>query len=1534
MPSFDSIVVGEDWISEHYFTTDSPKESFQSEVLKLRKQWDEQAKEGHESVLKRFLSGRGTFQVELAELLEAPSKASATYHKVREALGFKGTTADLTAVRAGTMVRVPNVWKSDNGDVLFLESHPVESVEDLLDSAKANAKMLAPTFIDDKEAELSAPKLVSELYRTDEPPQFIVVFGGRWLLLTERERWAEGRYLAADLLLACERNDTKRGGEIDRVLAIFGRESLLPDASESIWWNQILENSVKHTIGVSKDLREGIRLSIEIIANDVLRRRQAQGLALDEVDGQILARQSLRYLYRILFLLYAEASPEMGVLPVGAGEYSVGYGLDRLRELTLTPLNSPQGRLGTHFYQSLNTLFFLVDQGHHPRVSVVERVATPDAAGLHFHSLKADLFDPKAMIEIDRVGLSNVALQKVLQHLLLSKEVKGKDRGFISYAELGVNQLGAVYEGLMSYTGIIAESDLYEVAKEGDSSKGSWVVPVERSESIQRKHFVVTANELTGEPEPVLHEKRTFVFRLAGRERQQSASYYTAEVLTRFVVAQALEELLDQDGNKTAADEILNLTVCEPALGSGAFAIEAVRQLADEYLKRKQRELDEQIPAEDYAVELQKVKAQIALHQVYGVDLNSTAVELAEVSLWLDTMVAGLQAPWFGLHLRRGNSLIGARRATYSRAAVNDKSWLTNAPADAPLSGLADAMAGESDDPNVIGRIHHFLLPGAGWGAAAEAKEVKALASDAQKELRAWRNRVKTKPSKAQVERLLNLGRRVESLWKFALRRLEVAESEARRPVDYFGKREATESDANPVSREEIEEKLTDPNGATQRLRRVMDAWNALWFWPLTETATHGIKPPTLEDWITGLESILGFQAKDPKMVGQRSLLAGASWDELNEAEDLELSFAGVSEISQAVRTNAWLQVCQDISADQGFFHWELDFASVLARGGFDLQVGNPPWVRPDWDERAMMAEHDPWWQLASKATQHEKNSRRSAAYSDPTQVEFLCSQAANLVATRGFLTDAAAYPIVNGLRPDLYRSFMERTWRSSSAAGVVGLIHPESHFTETKAARLRGECYRRLRRHWHFVNELVLFEISNHVTFGVHVYGRRGEQPGFVMAASLYHPDTVARSMVHDGSGDVPGLKDPAGNWDLRPHRERIIHVNEEVLGVWAEILDEPGTSALHARMIYPVNVDSSRVLEKLSKAPRVRELSLEYSSGWNETTDRKNGYFEVGSAVPESWADVVLQGPHFTVATPFAKQPNPTMKSNKDWTEVDLETLPGDYIPRTSYQPTKNAAFFQSGLRRWNQEQKLETSFYRVAWREMAATTGARTLHSTILPPGPSHLYTVYAYGAKSSSKSDLEQLALVGGVFSSVLADFLVKVSGNGHIPTTMTGQIPYQPDHVLSRHLVERTLRLNCLTPAYATIWELVMGRPWNENVPLRRAEVRRAALVDIDAIYAIMLGVSADELCSIYKTQFPVMQGYERSDLYDVNGRKVPPEITKLFRQLGMNLGQEERTASNTAGNVYTYEFPFVSFDRETDMRQAHAHFTKLMEEMN
>ncbi|GAA2968415.1 DNA methyltransferase [Glutamicibacter bergerei] len=1225
MPSFDSIIVGEDWISEHYFTTDSTKESFQGEVLKLRKIWDEDAKSGHTTVLTRFSQLRGELQVRLAELSETPEKAQETYPVLRTALGFNGESKSWTTQRSGTETSVQNVWSGAGGEILFLEAEPADSVEDFL----GNGKPLGEVTVDGKPDERSTSKLISELFLGDEAPKYIVAMAGKWLILTEPERWAEGRYLAVDVLLVADRNDTKKGQEIDRCLAIFGRDSLLPSADGAIWWDGILESSVKHTVGVSKDLREGIRRSIEIIANDVLKRREALGHPSDEVDGQELAKQSLRFLYRILFLLYAEASPELGVLPIGAGEYNEGYGLDRLRELTLAEIHEDRSLRGTHIYQSLNTLFELVDGGHMPTTNSAEGGSSANE-GLRFDALKADLFATTATSFINEAKLSNSELQKVLQHLLLSKESRGKDRGFISYAELGINQLGAVYEGLMSYTGFIAETDLHEVAKDGDSSKGSWVVPTERSEAIDSKHFIKQRNDRTGELETVIHPKGSFVFRLAGRERQQSASYYTPEVLTKFVVSQALEELLDQDGQRTAADDILKLTVCEPALGSGAFAIEAVRQLAAEYLTRKQEEMDLRIPADEYPQELQKVKAQIALHQVHGVDLNSTAVELAEVSLWLDTMTSDLQAPWFGMRLKQGNSLVGARRATYSVEAVKAKAYLSEEPQSNPLTGLVAALEADTTDPAVEGRIHHFLLPGEGWGAAADAKEVKDIAAQEQKDLKAWAKNTRLALKKTQIDRLLALSERVEVLWKVALRRLQIAESNAARFVDYWPHQRPEQ--AASVSREEIENALSDTRGAYRRLKRVMNAWNALWFWPLTETA---IEPPSVDEWITVLEGILGTpipdtfvtksgwkELKSEKLAAeqrakfQSQALSAASWTDLEMFETYDYPLSGMQDARELSATYPWLAVCDRIAGDRlpppdgspapaeqrAFFHWELEFASVFGRGGFDLQVGNPPWVRPRSDEAALLAEHDAWWQLAEKPTQAMVRQKREQTLSLPGARDSFVDAAIPTSVLATFLGAPSQYAVLTGLQPDLYRSFMARTWRNASPTGAIALIHPESHFTEKKAHLLRAETYRRLRRHWQFINELSLFEIHHLVAYGVHVYGSSQESPSFKMAASLYHPDTVVRSFDHEGGTEVPGLKTAEGKWDTRPHPERIVNVDLDVLKVWADILDEPGTPPLHARMVYPVNRASMNVLEKLSKAPRVRELGLQYSRGWDE--------------------------------------------------------------------------------------------------------------------------------------------------------------------------------------------------------------------------------------------------------------------------------------------------------------------------------------------
>src|SRR5699024_1125949 len=193
-------------------------------------------------------------------------------------------------------------------------------------------------------------------------------------------------------------------------------------------------------------------------------------------------------------------------------------------------------------------------------------------------------------------------------------------------------------------------------------------------------------------------------------------------------------------------------------------------------------------------------------------------------------------------------------------------------------------------------------------------------------------------------------------------------------------------------------------------------------------------------------------------------------------------------------------------------------------------------------------------------------------------------------------------------LRPDLYRCVMEQTWRHVSAHGSIGLIHPETHFTDEKAGRLRATTYRRLRRHWQFINELQLFEIHNLVSYGVHVYGHPRE-PRFLQAASLYHPDTVDRSFQHDRSGADPGLKDPERNWDQRAHHARNNTLDADVLRTWHAILESDEVPTAQTRMVYAVNRSTATVLDKMAEAPRIGSLRLEFSQGWNETTDFKAG-------------------------------------------------------------------------------------------------------------------------------------------------------------------------------------------------------------------------------------------------------------------------------------------------------------------------------------
>ncbi|MDO5094279.1 MAG: hypothetical protein Q4D79_12855, partial [Propionibacteriaceae bacterium] len=360
MADSDALIVVEDFLSEHYFTTDADRESFRGKVLARAKQW----KTEDSSVESRFKASRSRLTSALVGLYSGDSPdaeaASKVHAELLRILGYTPTPHDVTRRGPVRWLRSPGLAPA----LAIVEAQPATALEDLF--AK-DAPTLAEPFVDDGEEIVSTSRLVSHLFLADDEVRFALILAGRWLVVAEASRWAEGRYLAVDIQTVAERDDTRRGGESQRALTILDADSLAPDAEGNIWWTEVLEESVRHTVGVSEDLREGVRESIEIIANEVVDRRRTRGLSpLAPDQAQPLASQSLRFLYRILFLLYAEASPQLRVLPVGDPDYARGYSLDRLRELVQTELITPRAQGGTHFYESLALLFRLVDQGHSP----------------------------------------------------------------------------------------------------------------------------------------------------------------------------------------------------------------------------------------------------------------------------------------------------------------------------------------------------------------------------------------------------------------------------------------------------------------------------------------------------------------------------------------------------------------------------------------------------------------------------------------------------------------------------------------------------------------------------------------------------------------------------------------------------------------------------------------------------------------------------------------------------------------------------------------------------------------------------------------------------------------------------------------------------------------------------------------------------------------------------------------------------------------------------------------------------------------
>lgn len=551
---------------------------------------------------------------------------------------------------------------------------------------------------------LSAMEVAHRALSSSDVTWAVITNGRQFRLLSKRTAHKPRCFLEMDLDAIIDRYaDQESLNAFRYLLGLFSGPSFSgQDQNGHSLLDRVFLGSERHGKEIGDELKQNVFGALEELGDGFLHylRTQAEELeALRQERAPLLTNEaflsseellrdiyteSLSLMYRLLFLFYAESR---NMLPMEDEMYRETYSLESIRDDIISVHDDPDprrffGRGDTLLWERLKELFEFVNHGWRKVIPVYN----------------GGLFDTELHGFLDRFKVPDYFLARAIDLLSRTRprsgQARGEGRKKVTYRDLDVRHLGSIYEGILEYSAHIAGEDQV-VMKRGTGAKPyEEYVPVCNLTKAEEEQFKLWKEAITENPDnPILprgcnvagvKERGSYFLVFGGREskRKSSGSYYTPDYIVQYIVENTLGPLVRGEcrpkpeplpealkklvtnrykapTGPLSAEEILQLKVLDPAMGSGHFLVAATEYLARAYgeaLVREGKNGEGVISDEEFI----RYKRMIAERCIYGVDINPMAIELAKLSIWLFTMDRGRPLSFLDHHLKCGNSLIGA----------------------------------------------------------------------------------------------------------------------------------------------------------------------------------------------------------------------------------------------------------------------------------------------------------------------------------------------------------------------------------------------------------------------------------------------------------------------------------------------------------------------------------------------------------------------------------------------------------------------------------------------------------------------------------------------------------------------------------------------------------------------------------------------------------------------------------------------------------------------------------------------------------